>query len=74
MSRQNQDARADAEVEQLRSKWPEEWATGARTGFEGESDGASYPQGFHTWPLDRRNAWFAGFVRGYLDRLSIEES
>ena len=71
MSRPNQDARADAEIEQLRSQWPDEWAQGARTGFEGESDGGSYPPNFPTWELGRRNAWFSGFVRGYLDRLRL---
>lgn len=69
MSCQNQDARAAAEVEQLRSRWPEEWESAARIGFKGERDGGSYPAGFHTWELSRRNAWFSGFVRGFLDRL-----
>jgi hypothetical protein len=71
MSRQNQDARAAAEVDQLRAQWPEEWEHGARTGFEGERDGGSYPTSFHSWEIGRRNAWFSGFVRGYLDRLRI---
>ena len=27
-----------------------------------------YPLGFHQWPLDRRNAWFAGFNVGHIQR------
>jgi hypothetical protein len=67
MSRPNQDARAADEVAMLRARWER----GARTAFEGEHDGGSYPPNFHTWELGRRNAWFSGFVRGYLDRLRI---
>jgi hypothetical protein len=48
----------------LRARWSSEWAQGARAGFEGKS----YPAGFSAWPLDRRNAWFSGFNRGYCDR------
>jgi hypothetical protein len=77
MSRPNQDARAAAEVDQLRSRWPAEWRDGARLAFlqipEGEREAGDYPVGFHTWELSRRNAWFAGYVRGYLDRLALEE-
>jgi hypothetical protein len=62
-------ARVDDEIEQLRSKWPAEWEHGARTGFEGERDGGSYPPNFHIWEIGPRNAWFSGFVRGFLDRL-----
>ena len=28
----------------------------------------AYPRGFTDWPLERRNAWFAGFNVGYCDR------
>jgi hypothetical protein len=71
MSAGNDRARVADEIAILRALWPAEWERGARTGFEGEPDGGSYPPNFHTWPLDRRNAWFSGFVRGYLDRLRI---
>jgi hypothetical protein len=27
-----------------------------------------YPRGFHQWPLDRRNAWYAAFNLGYHQR------
>ena len=27
-----------------------------------------YPLGFHQWPFDRRNAWFAGFNVGHIQR------
>ena len=30
------------------------------------------PRGFHVWPLERRNVWFAGFNRGFHDRLRLE--
>jgi hypothetical protein len=76
MSRPNQDAR-DAEVEQLRSRWPSEWRDGARLAFlqipEGQREAGDYPAGFHTWELSRRNAWFSGYTRGFLDRLALEE-
>ena len=67
-------ARADDEI---RARWPSEWKDGARTAFletfEGEREKGGYPLGFHAWPLDRRNGWFAGYVRGFLDRLALEE-
>jgi hypothetical protein len=76
MSRSNQDARG--EVEQLRSKWPAEWKDGARLAFlqihEGPREAGGYPAGFNSWELDRKNAWFSGYVRGFLDRLSISLS
>ena len=67
-------ARADDEI---RARWPSEWRDGARTAFlqttEGLRERGDYPLGFHTWELDRRNGWFAGYVRGFLDRLALEE-
>jgi hypothetical protein len=58
----------------LQEQWPREWRDGARGAFlaqlAGEREPGGYPRGFHAWPLDRRNAWFAGFNRGYQDRLS----
>jgi hypothetical protein len=59
------------EVAMIRARWRSAWDKGARCGFKGETDGGSYPQGFHDWPLDRRNAWFCGFNRGYHDRLRL---
>jgi hypothetical protein len=34
----------------------------------GERDKGGYPLGFHDWPLERRNAWLAGFNFGLLER------
>ena len=64
----------------LRQRWPEEFRDGARCGFllrfDGDRERGGYPRGFHVWPLDRRNAWFAGFNRGFCDlsRLAQEET
>jgi hypothetical protein len=52
-----------------------EFRDGARCGFlqrqEGPRDPGGYPRGFHGWPLERRNAWFAGFNVGLHDRLRL---
>jgi hypothetical protein len=56
------------EVERFADRWPEEFRLGYRFGFRGKADPpcdeASYPAGFHGWPLERRNAWFCGFNSG----------
>jgi hypothetical protein len=58
----------------LREQWPREWRDGARMAFlrpvADEREPGGYPRGFHAWPLDRRNAWWSGYSRGYHDRLS----
>lgn len=58
-----------------REQWPVEWRDGARCAFlmkfDGPRERGGYPVGFHGWPLDRRNAWFAGFNRGFHDRLQL---
>jgi hypothetical protein len=68
--------RADGERVRLREAWPHEFRDGARCGFlrkfDGDREAGGYPLGFHQWPLDRRNAWFAGFNRGLIDRLRRE--
>lgn len=61
------------EVDLIRARWRTAWEKGARIGFEGERAGGSYPQGFHDWPLDRRNAWYSGFNRGYHDRIRLAQ-
>jgi hypothetical protein len=61
-------SRASDKAARIRARWPSEWAQGARVGFGGARVGSSYPRGFCAWPLDRRNAWFSGFNRGYCDR------
>ena len=52
---------AEQERERIRLAYPAEFNDGAKRAFEGS---ALYPPGFHGWPLDRRNAWFAGFNFG----------
>ena len=64
----------------FRARWPDEFRDGARCAFLGEYPGmrerGGYPKGFHDWPLERRNAWWAGFNLGVVDRwrASAEES
>jgi hypothetical protein len=69
------DAWADSDG--LRRRWPDEWVDGARCGFlqryDGKREPGGYPLGFHRWPLDHRNAWFAGFNRGFCDRFRISQ-
>jgi hypothetical protein len=63
---------AERKREAMRSRWPEEFRLGYRFGRFGKADPpcdrAGYPQGFHGWPLDRRNAWWCGLNRGWVDR------
>lgn len=65
-------SQANAEREAIRARWPAEWRDGARCGlsqkYEGPRERGGYPIGFHGWPLDRRNAWHAGFNYGRLRR------
>jgi hypothetical protein len=55
------------ERERLFRAYPEEYNDGARRGYTGNK---RYPRGFHDWPLERRNAWFAGWNVGYCDRMA----
>jgi hypothetical protein len=59
----------------IRERWPHEFRDGARCGFlqryDGNRERGGYPLGFHRWPLERRNAWYAGFNRGFCDRLRL---
>jgi hypothetical protein len=61
----------------LRRKWRNAFDDGARCAFLGEypaeREPGGYPKGFHSWPLDKRNAWFAGFNLGLIDRARFEE-
>jgi len=58
--------------ENLFSKYPEEFEHGYLSGFTGEHqkprDAAGYMIGHHTWPAERKNAWFAGFNLGHAER------
>jgi hypothetical protein len=57
----------------IRARWQKEFDDGARCAFlckfPGEREAGGYPKGFHRWPLDRRDAWHAGYNRGFHDRL-----
>ena len=67
--------RSSQEVALLRQRWPAEFRDGARCAllmrFDGERERGGYPLGFHGWPLERRNVWWAGFNRGFHDRLRL---
>jgi hypothetical protein len=56
----------------LRRAWPAEFDDGVRSGltlkFEGPRELGGYSKGFHSWPLEKRNAWFSGFNVGYVKR------
>lgn len=56
----------------IRKNYPREFADGENMGAGWEPGGdrekGGYPLGFHAWPLERRNAWFAGFNHGYAPR------
>jgi hypothetical protein len=65
---------ADARNERrrLQRRHPEAYEDGELCGLgktpEGQRERGGYPKGFHQWPLDKRNAWFAGFNIGYAER------
>jgi hypothetical protein len=62
---QDRERIAAGERESIKRADPDEFRDGARRAFQGVK---RYPRGFTDWPLDRRNAWFAGFNVGYCDR------
>lgn len=69
------DARLDQVAAQraaLCAKYPAEFEHGYRSGFTGEfqkpCDAGGYPIGFHTWELVRKNAWYAGWNLGCVER------
>lgn len=57
--------------EKIRAQLPDEYDAGARAGFTQSPD---YPPGFRSWPLERRDAFFAGYNAGRCDRLSMNDS
>jgi hypothetical protein len=69
---------ATEEITALRERCPAEFRDGARCAFllkfDGERERGGYPRGFNAWPLERRNAWFAGFSRGSHDRLRVSQA
>jgi hypothetical protein len=71
-------AKAEADRAAIRKAYPAEFNDGAACGFTNETIGAHEPggylKGFHGWPLERRNAWFAGWNKGDAERRRIEEA
>lgn len=69
--------KAEVALKGLRDKWPPEFRDGVRCGFlqkRGDArNSGGYPQGFNHWPVERRNAWFAGFNVGFHDRLRLSQ-
>jgi hypothetical protein len=55
----------EGQREALRNAWPEAFAEGRKRGLR---NSRAYPEGFGLWPLDKRNAWFAGFNIGFIQR------
>lgn len=66
---QDRERIAAEERERIKHAYPDEFRDGARRAFNGVS---GYPRRFAVWPLERRNAWFAGFNVGYCDRKRAE--
>jgi len=62
---ENQDRNVVKERERLFRAYPDEYSDGARRGYTGNK---RYPRGFDGWPIERRNAWYAGWNVGYCDR------
>lgn len=63
---------AEIERAQLCERWPAEFEDGYRSGFTGEHqkpcDDAGYMVGHHSWAIERKNAWFAGWNLGNAER------
>jgi hypothetical protein len=57
--------------EKTRARFLDEYDAGARAGF---TKSPEYPSGFHSWPLERRDAFFAGYNAGRCDRLNMNGS
>jgi hypothetical protein len=68
----------EREIERLAARWPDEYRLGYRFGCRRKADppcdAAGYPKGFHKWPLDRHNAWWAGWSRGHQARQDIKNT
>jgi hypothetical protein len=69
--------KARRERARLKELWPREYADGLRLGHTGQTVGerepGDYPKGFHGWPFECRNAWFAGFNTGHTLAMIEEE-
>jgi hypothetical protein len=68
---------ADEERARLKRAWPDEFADGAKCGLTGGAEGprepGGYPKTFHTWEIERRNSWWAGWNKGYCDRRCLKQ-
>ncbi len=57
----------------LKAAWSDEWRDGLAAElfqkYDGEREVGGFPLGLHGWPLDRKNAWYAGFNYGRCQRL-----
>jgi hypothetical protein len=62
---------------ELRRKWQDTFDDGARCAFTktypGPREPGGYPRGFHSWPPEKRQAWYAGVNVGLIDRARFEE-
>jgi hypothetical protein len=62
----------DAERVRLKRAWLDAFRDGERAALLQRHDGprepGGYPKGFHRWPIEQRNSWFAGFNLGRLER------
>ena len=52
--------RSSLDRDELLAKYPAEF----RHGYLSGCDAAGYMVGHHTWPLERKNAWFSGWNLG----------
>jgi hypothetical protein len=41
--------------------------------YPGPREPGGYPKGFYDWPLEKRDAWFAGFNLGLIDLARLQE-
>jgi hypothetical protein len=64
------DRKTRAARERIRAEFADEYDAGARAGFTKSS---RYPQGFHSWPPERRDAFYAGYNAGRCDRLNTND-
>jgi hypothetical protein len=62
---------AERERADLKANHPAAFREGMRLGLgltlKAEREPGGYPKGFHGWPLEKRNAWFAGFNIGRIE-------
>lgn len=66
-----------AEIERLKTQWPQEYRLGWRFGFLRKADQpcteTGYPIGLRARPLGRKNAWWCGWNQGHNERARLRE-